>query len=119
MPACRYVEENGSAAIVVTKRSAGVTPKVNLKEYATYMSLPSVNKAAHSGFETQRIYHQKFKVGVSVAPRKDLCPPKIYLKKIDITIQGLPPHHPDMFKLVQLEPYGEGPPQTCSYYFTM
>ena len=37
-------------------------------------------KAAHSGFETQRC-HQKSKMGVSVAPQKDMCPPKIFLKK--------------------------------------
>ena len=38
---------------------------------------PSSNKAAHSGFEIQRRCHQRSKMGVSVAPRKDSCPPKI------------------------------------------
>ena len=28
----RYVEDNGSAAMLATNRSAGVTPKVNLRE---------------------------------------------------------------------------------------
>ena len=37
------------------------------------MSLPSVNKAAHSGFETKRRRHQKSKAGVSVAPQKRTC----------------------------------------------
>ena len=36
------------------------------------MLLPSVNKAAHSGFEIQRRHHQKSKTGVSVAPQKGL-----------------------------------------------
>ena len=30
MPACRYVEENGSVAMLATKRSAGAVPEVNL-----------------------------------------------------------------------------------------
>ena len=53
MPACRYMEENGLAAIQVTKRLAGITLEVNLREYGTCMSPPSANKAAHSGFETR------------------------------------------------------------------
>ena len=32
MPARRYMGENGSAAMLATKRSAGVTPEVNLRE---------------------------------------------------------------------------------------
>ena len=59
-PTCvlnRYVEKNGSAAnMLVTKRSAGVTPEVN--------------KAAHSGFETQRKNHQKSKMDI---PIKSSC----------------------------------------------
>ena len=38
--------------------------------------VPSVYKAAHSGFETQRRHRQKSKRGVSVAPQKDTCKPK-------------------------------------------
>ena len=52
MPARRYVEEIGSAAMLATKRSAGVTPEVNLRECVTHKPLPSANKAVHSGFET-------------------------------------------------------------------
>ena len=43
--------------------------------------LSSVNKVAHSGFETHRGSHQKSKTGVSVAPQKDLCPPKVKIKR--------------------------------------
>ena len=35
------------------------------------MPPPSANKAAHSGFETQRRHHQKFKTGVSDTQMKD------------------------------------------------
>ena len=37
------------------ERSAGVAPEVNLRETCT--PLPSVNKAAHSGFDTQSKCH--------------------------------------------------------------
>ena len=36
------------------------------------MPPPSVNKDAHSGFETQRRHHQKSKTGLSVAPQKNM-----------------------------------------------
>ena len=69
LSAHRYVEENGLATILTTKRSA---PEVNLMECIACMPLPSMNKAAHSGFETQRRCHQMSKTGVSVAPQKGL-----------------------------------------------
>ena len=47
MPARRYVEEISSATMLAAKRSAGVAPEVNLREYVTCMPLPSGNKAAH------------------------------------------------------------------------
>ena len=42
------------------------------------------NKAAHSGFETQRRRHQKSEAGVSVDPKMGMCPPRILneIKKI-------------------------------------
>ena len=60
---------DGSAAMLAAKRSAGVAPEVNLREHITQMPLASVNKAAHSGFETQRKHHQKSKTGASVTPQ--------------------------------------------------
>ena len=48
------MEENGSAAMLATKRSTGVTPEVNLRKCITHILPPSMNKAAHSGFETQK-----------------------------------------------------------------
>ena len=53
MPAHRYVEDKSLAAMLATKRSAGVTPEVNLGKCVTHRSPPSVNNAAHSGFKTQ------------------------------------------------------------------
>ena len=42
MIARRYVEENGSAAMLAAKRSAVVTPEANLRD----RPLPSKNKAS-------------------------------------------------------------------------
>ena len=67
MPAHRYGEEIGSAAMLATKRSAGVAPEVNLRECVTHMPLPRTDKAAHSGFETQSRHHQKSKTGAKSA----------------------------------------------------
>ena len=44
----------------------------NIYDSVTSTPPPSANKAAHSGFETQRRRHQKSKTGVSVAPQKFL-----------------------------------------------
>ena len=38
------LEENGSAATLVAKRSAGATPEVNLRECVTCTLPPSMNK---------------------------------------------------------------------------
>ena len=84
MPAHRYVEENGSAAILAAKRSAGVASEVNLREHITHMPPPSVNKAAHSGFQIHRRHQQKYKTGISVAPQKGLISSKFFFKKIEM-----------------------------------
>ena len=76
MPGRRYVEEIGLAAMLAAKRSVGVAKEMNLGECVTYTPLPSMNKAAHSGFETQRRRNQKSKTGVSVAPQKGLMSSK-------------------------------------------
>ena len=68
-------------AMLAPKRSAGVAPEVNLREHVTYMPPPSVNKAAHSGFETQRRHHQKSKTGVSMASQKGLMSSKNFKKE--------------------------------------
>ena len=82
MPACRYVKENSSTATLATKSLVGIAPVVNLRECVTCTPPSIANKAAHSGFETHRTCHQKFKTGVSVTPKKDMYPPKIYKKEV-------------------------------------
>ena len=72
MPAYRYMEQNGSATMLVAKSLAGVTPEVNLRECVAHMPMSSMNKATLSGFETQRRCHQKSKTMVSVAPQEGL-----------------------------------------------
>ena len=69
-----------SAAMLAAKRSAGVAPDVNLREHISCAPLPTANKAAHSGFETQRRCHQNSKWGVQWPHKKNLCPPIIFKK---------------------------------------
>ena len=76
MPSRRYMKEISSAALLATKRSAGVAPDMNPRECVTCTPLPSANNAAHSGFETKRRIHQKSKTGVSVAPQEGLMSSK-------------------------------------------
>ena len=76
MCARRYMEEIGSAAMLAVKGLAGVTPEVNFRECVICMPPTSMNKAAHSGFETHRRHHQKFKSRVSVAPQKGIISSK-------------------------------------------
>ena len=86
MPAHGYVEENGSTTILAAKMSAGVAPEVNLRECVTHTPLPSSNKTAHSGIETQRKHHQKSETGLDLSvvnPRKDYVVQKFFLKKQD------------------------------------
>ena len=76
--ACTWKRINGFAAMVATKRLAGIAPEVNLREHISCMPPPSTNKAAYSGFETQRRCHQKSK---TVAPQKGLMSSKNFHKK--------------------------------------
>ena len=46
MPVHRYVEENGSTAMLAIKSLAGAVPEVNFREHVTCMPVPSANKAA-------------------------------------------------------------------------
>ena len=68
------------ATMLAIYTSRGVAPEVNLREHISDMPPQSLNKAAYSGFKTQRKHHKKSETGVSVAPKMDMCPIKI--KKI-------------------------------------
>ena len=72
MPACtccRYVEQNGSAAILAVKRLSGVTPEITLRECVT---------PVHSGFKPRGDITSSLK---QVAPRKGLMSSKNIFKK--------------------------------------
>ena len=77
---CKYVDQNDSAAMMAAKKSAGVTPDMNLRN-----TLHTGNKACkqgiHPGFETHDGRHQKSKTGVSVAPQKGTLSSEKFLKK--------------------------------------
>ena len=79
----KYVDENGSAVMPAAKRSADVTPEMNLREHTSYTPLPSADKTAHSGFKTQKRRHQKSKTGLSVAStnRTDVLQKKLKIKQ--------------------------------------
>ena len=75
----KHVDENGSAAMLVVKRSAGVAPEVNLGKCTLHIPPPTANNKA-ANFETQTKCHQKSRAGVSVAPQKDMCPSTFFKK---------------------------------------
>ena len=76
MPTRRYVEENGLVA-----GSAVIIPEMNLRGCVTLTPLLSMNKPAHSNFETQRRRHQKcIIIGVLVVPPKGLMSAKDFKK---------------------------------------
>ena len=77
-PVRRYVEEIGS----VTKRSAGVTPEVNLRECETHMPPPSANKAEPTlALKPTEDVTRSPKQGYQWPHKKDSCPPKKNFKK--------------------------------------
>ena len=83
MPAHRYMEENGLAAMLAAKRSAGVAPEENLGKCITHTPLPSMNKEI-----SPEVQNRSF----SGPTKKDLCLPKFFEKSfniIDITLYSL------------------------------
>ena len=82
MPARRYLEEIGLAAMLAVKKLVGVTPEVNLRECVTHAPPPSTNKAAHSGFETQINITRSPKQGYQWSHKKDLFPLKLKKQKM-------------------------------------
>ena len=86
MPACRYMEENGSATMLAAMRSAGDTLELSLMQCVTYMPLPSANNAAHSGFEAQWRRHQKSKKGPHSGPtERTYVLQKLYKNSIHVS----------------------------------
>ena len=58
--------------MLTDKRSVGVAPEVNLREYVTCKALLSANKSAHCGLEILRTCHQTSNIRASVVPEKGL-----------------------------------------------
>ena len=69
-----------SRKTAICKRQFASQGQHNLRECTSWPP-PSANKAAHSGFETQRRRHQKCKTGVSVAPQGGHVSTKFFFKK--------------------------------------
>ena len=88
------------AGMWTAKRSAGISPDVNLGERVTCTPPLSANKAAHSGFETQRRHYQKSRTGVSMAAQKGLMSSKIFFKKLK---KKQPPKQHDDFAQEKLQ----------------
>ena len=65
-------------AMLAAKMLAGAASGVNVRKCVTHAPPSSANKAAHSGFETQRIHCPKPKTGLSVATQRGLMPSKIW-----------------------------------------
>ena len=57
--------------MLAAKRSAGVTPEMNLRN-PSHAGDEAYNSGIHPGFETQGRCHQKSKTGISVASQKVL-----------------------------------------------
>ena len=77
MLAHRYVKQNGSAAMLAAKRSAGVTLEVNLGEHLTHTPLSSANEPLKPRGDVTR----SPKEGYQWPHEKDLCLPKKQNKK--------------------------------------
>ena len=68
--------KNSSAAMLVAKRSVGVTIQVNLGN-----PLQVMKQGIHPGFEAHGRRHQKSKTGVLVSPHKGLMSSKNWKKR--------------------------------------
>ena len=81
----QYVDQKGSATVLVAKRSAGVTPEVNLKNLL-HAGKEAYEQGIHPGFETQGTCHQRSKTGVLVDPQTGLMSSKNYWIQVLLTI---------------------------------
>ena len=76
---CKYVDQNGSVALLpplpLSKRSAGVTPEVNLSN-PLHADNEACKQGIHPGFEAQGRCQNKSKIGVSVVPQERLMSSK-------------------------------------------
>ena len=101
MPACRYLEGNGLAAMLATKRLAGVTPEVDLREHVhicfwqAQISLPTL-----SGFGTIGDITRSPQQGVSgPTKRTQVLKKKFFLNNVNISCSKLFSGGSSMFAL--------------------
>ena len=81
---CTHVQvcvSNGLSALLATKRSAGVSLEVNLKN-PWHTGIKTHKGGIHPGFETQGRHLPKSKTGISVAPQKNWYSLKMFKKEI-------------------------------------
>ena len=73
-----YVEESSSVAMMVTRRSAGVTLEVNLREHVAYICLCKVQiRLPTLALKSTGDITRSPKQGYQWLNKKDLCPPKM------------------------------------------
>ena len=78
---CKYVGQSGSAAMLAVKRSAGVTPEVNLRN-----SMQARKHASEStlALKPRADVTRSPKQGYQWPHKKHMCPPKIWKKEVYI-----------------------------------
>ena len=74
-----YMDQNVSTAMLASKRSAVVTPEVNLRIFM-HAGDDHSSTEIHPGFETKGKHQHKSKTGASVTPPKGLISSKIFKK---------------------------------------
>ena len=71
----KYVHQNGSTTMMVTKRSAGVAPEVNHR-ISMHVSQKAGKRGIQPGFETLDRPHEDSKAGTISGPTKGLMSSK-------------------------------------------
>ena len=84
MPACRYMEDNSLAAMLASKRSAGVAPEVNLRECISHICLHQVQiRLPTLVLKPRGDVSRSPKQGYQWPHKKDLCPAIFFKKKLN------------------------------------
>ena len=83
----KYMDQKGSAAMLTIKKSAGVTPEVDLR-INCIQAMKINNHEIHPGFEMQGRHHQNSKTGYQQPHETDFYPPFFSKKDAVDTICG-------------------------------
>ena len=79
------VDQKGSAAMLATKKSVGVTPEMNLRKPLHAQVIKHANKGPTLTLKPRADINKSPKTGVSVAPQKGLMSSKNLGKKKERT----------------------------------